>query len=157
MSLFSGLSDIATSSDGDMLVEGSDLKKVNGIDWFIQEVNKILRSANDWFFAPNAGAALDRFYGSNNTREIATEIQDIIKSKIERQGISFPATLNVRVVPLSRDEIKVYINLNFNNENINISKLIFDLQKGSIKETEEIEKQQSTKTPNKHPYAGKFL
>ena len=61
MSLFSGLSDIATSSDGDMLVEGSDLKKVNGIDWFIQEVNKILRSANDWFFAPNAGAALDRF------------------------------------------------------------------------------------------------
>ena len=157
MQLFGGLSDFKTTPTGDIVILNGDIQDVTGVDWFIQEVNKILKSSTDWYFFPNAGANLERFYGQNNTRTIASQIQDLIKGKIERQGIHFPATIDVRVVPISRDEVKVYINLNYNQQVINVSSLIFDLQKGSLKETEEIAQNETPVTSIKHPYASRFL
>jgi hypothetical protein len=157
MQLFGGLSDFKTTPAGDITISNGDLQEVNGVDWFIQEVNKILKSSTDWYYFPNAGAGLERFYGQNNTRAVASQIQDLIKGKIERQGIHFPATIDVKVVPISRDEIKVYINLNYNQQVISVSNLIFDLQKGSLQETEEIAKNETQITPIKHPYASRFL
>ena len=157
MGLFDGLIDVAISPDGDLLVENNDLKQVRGFEWFAQEVNKILRSGNDWYFAPNAGASLDMFYGQNNTREIAKQVEERIITKITQQGINFPAELVVRTIPISRDEIKVYINLIYENQSISVDKLVFDLQKGTLKETEEIEKNTSKLVPSKHPFATRFM
>lgn len=157
MGLFDGLSDIAITPKGDLIIEGGDLKRVSGIEWFIQEVNKILRSSNDWFFAPNAGASLDRFYGENNTRDTAAKIEELIRGKIMQQGIHFPADLKVKVVPISRDEIKLYITLEYAYQTYDVTNLVFDMQKGSLIETQDIVAQQSTQTPIKHPYAGRFL
>jgi hypothetical protein len=155
--LFGGLRDFITTPNGDLKIVKEEIGEVQGIEWFTQEVSKILKSQTDWYFAPNAGAALDRFHGQVNSRATAGMIQDLLTSKIERQGINFPAELEVKVVPLSRDEIKVYINLKYGYQTINVSKVIFDLEGGFLRDTETIEQQQDMRTPNKHPYATKFV
>jgi hypothetical protein len=152
MDLFEGLSDIATTTDGDIIIEGGDLKQVRGVDWFIQEVNKILRSSNDWAFAPNAGADLGQFLGATNTRSTATEIEETIKDKIKYQGIHFPAELTVKVVPLNINEIKLFINLKYENQIISVSKLIFNMQQGNMRSIEESETRQNTRATSKHPF-----
>ena len=157
MELFGGLTDIAMTPDGDMILENNDLKSVKGIDWCIQEINKILKSSNDWAFAPNAGVALDRFYGAMNTRDTASQIESLITSKITQQRINFPATVKVTVVPLSRDSIKIYISLNYSGQVIPITAVLFDLQQGIIYDTQQVAQLNSPVTPNKHPYSLKFL
>lgn len=155
--LFGGLLDFTTTQGGDIKIANGDIAMVRGVDWFCQEVSKILKSANDWYFVPGAGAALDRFHGQVNSRAVAGQIQELIVSKIKRQGINYPAEVEVKVVPLTRDEIKIYINIKYNYQTINISSVVFDLQNGSLKDTETVEKQQDMATPIKHPYATKFL
>ena len=156
MELFGGLTDIGTTPDGELMIKNGDLQKVTGIDWFIGEVNKILRSANDWSFAPNAGVALDRFYGSMNTREIGNQISSLITAKIVRQRINFPADVVVTVVPLDRDSIKIYINLNYDFQVIEVSQLVYDLQKGTFMEASVTQPVINTTIPNKFPYARRF-
>lgn len=157
MDLFGGLRDFSLTEDGDLIIEQGDIKYSNGIEWFTQEVIKILKSSNDWYFAPDAGATLDRFHGQNNTRDTASIIKDVITSKIKRQGIHIPADLEVRVVPISLEEIKVYIMLKFNKETINITNVVFNLQDGMLKNVKDIVEQEDTATVIKHPYATKFL
>ena len=83
MELFDGIKDIEMSIDGDFVVYNNDLKINTGINWFIQEVNKIVKSdAVDWFFAPNAGADMMQYYGQINNRELGQKIQQDIKYKI---------------------------------------------------------------------------
>ena len=156
--LFQALKDIAMTNDGDIILDMSDVRYTRGVEWFIQEVNKILRSSNnEWFYAPSAGAHLERFYGENNTRAVAVNIEQTIKSKIERQKLNFPATLSVRAVPLSKSELKLYITLMYGNENIGVSSLVFDMQQGNLKETTDIISSQQPVTPIRNTYIKKFL
>lgn len=154
MDIFDGIKDIEMSIDGDFVVYNNDLKINTGITWFIQEVNKIVKSnAADWFFAPNAGADIMQYYGQINSRELGQKIQQDIKYKIEKQNINYPAELSVKVVPLSHTEIKCYITLNTGDRIIDVSRVIFNLNKGIQIDTEVIEKQENITIPNKHPYA----
>ena len=155
--LFGGLTDWVTTKDGDLQVSGNDIGTVAGIDWFTQEVNKILMSGNDWYFAPQSGASLDRFHGEINSKSTASQIQDLISNKIMQQGLHVPASLEVRVVPIDVSTIKVYINLTYATQVIPVTAVVFDLQNGYIKNTEVIQAQQDTRTPLKHPYAARFL
>jgi hypothetical protein len=155
MALFSGLKDIAITADGDLAFAEGDLKTVSGIEWFIQEVNKILRSGTDWYFAPNAGANLESFYGSPNTRELGKRIEERIYDKITQQQIHVPGNLKVRVVPISKDAIDVFIDLDFANQTIGVSRLIFNLQSGFLRPVE-IEQEQVAR-PVKNPYLKRIV
>ena len=157
MDIYGGLSDIAITSDGDFIVSSNELADVSGIDWFNLEVMKILKSGNDWSWAANAGASLDRFYGAMNTRVTANQITNLIQDKITQQNIQVPATLVVNVVPLDRDVIKIYINLDYNGQVTPVTALVFNLQQGTILDTDLTINQVTTGTPNKHPFSTKFL
>lgn len=157
MDLFAGLEDIATTPDGDIIIENGDIKMVTGIDWFIQEVNKILRSGSDWYFAPNAGVDLENFYGRPNTAELGREIENLVNTKILRQGINKPAQLSVKVVPVNIHELMLYITLLFDRQTISVTKMVYNLQNGLMKPMEDDVNQSPINTPNKHPFATRVI
>lgn len=157
MELFSGLEDIATTPDGDIIIENGDIKMVSGIDWFIQEVNKILRSGVDWYFAPNAGVDLEQFYGRVNSAELGRQIEELVKTKITRQNLNYPADLSVKVVPISISELKLYITLIFDRQTVSVTKMIYNLQNGLMKSTEDDVNQSNIIPPNKHPFASRVI
>jgi len=154
--VFSALYDFKMTPDGDLVIKDGDLELVNGMDWFIQEVTKILRTNNpDWNLHPNVGAGLDDFTGQPNTRAIGKAIENRIYDKITAEHIEFPGKLTVKVVPLTIDSIMVYVLLDVENETIPISKLAYNVQNGIMREIEEstkpVEKPLNV-IPNRNPY-----
>lgn len=129
--IFSAIKDIKMDESGDLVFKNGDLETVSGDEWFIQEVTKILRTSNpDWVLHPDIGAGLEDFAGRPNTRETGKAIEERLYNKIAAEGIHFPGTLLVRVVPLSRDSIMVNIDLKIRGRAISVSRDVFDLQDG---------------------------
>jgi hypothetical protein len=134
MKPFESIIDIKMTPDGDLSIKDEDLETHNGIDWFISEVTKIIRTSNpDWKKYPNIGAGVEEFAGMPNTRETAMAIKERIHDKITAENLQYPGKLEVSVVPLDRHTISIYINLSVNGEFMQISKVIFDYNDGIIK------------------------
>lgn len=156
---FTGIYDIKMTPDGDLSIKGNDLELVNGHDWFIQEVMKILKTNNpDWELHPNAGASLEDFVGQPNTRDVGRAMETRIYEKISEEGLNFPGKLTVRAVPLSTHEVYVYILLEVEDIRISVSKKVFDLVNGLQRNISEDEldmiaqKTSSRATPARNPY-----
>ena len=126
--------DIAITNDGDLYFNENDILTVNGFDFIIQQILKILRTTRgELSYAPNLGVDLDSFAGKPNTREISNELKYEITEAIK---YSFPFEVNyisVKIVPLSSDSISIYILMSDNTTTKVISKLIYDYTNGIIK------------------------
>lgn len=151
MALFEGIYDIAMDADGDLIISNGDIKVHNGLDWFISEVTKIIRTTNpEWRSNQNVGASLEDFIGQPNTRETAGFIEERLYDKITAENIHIPGTLDVRVTPLSKSSISVLIRLLVQGEVQPITKIIFDFEKGNIKVQDDNEQPVQPKT--QRPY-----
>lgn len=138
MTLFQGIVDIAMSEDGDLVIEKGDLKLHNGINWLISEIQKILKTCNpEWRIHPNVGVGLDEFIGQPNNREVGKFIERKIREKIKAEGLDYPGDVDVQVVPISVSDIMIYINLKIGEQNIFLSKVIYDYSKGLITQSAE--------------------
>lgn len=144
---FTGIIDLKMSPDGDLVIENGDLALVTGEDWFIQETNKIIRTNNpDWEFHPDVGASLEDFAGLPNTRETARAIEERLHDKITQDSIHIPGKLSVRAVPITVDEIAIYINLDIEGQAVEVSRKVFEFSDGIVRnpETGELPDVQST-------------
>ena len=110
MNLFQFTSDILLSYDTDIDFGTGDLLVVNGLEFLKRKIFKLLiTETNDWKIIPTIGASPNRFTGEQNTRDIAKKIKQYIESNIQ-QHIS-PAQIDVIVVPINYDSIKIYIDI----------------------------------------------
>ena len=127
-----GLIDIAMSLDGDLLVDQTgDLRIINGEEWFKREINKIVKTDNpEWETHPNIGASLSKFIGKINSRSTAKDIEHSIRTGV---GEQFPEwALDVRVVPTSKDSVRVFISFLMQGGTSNILELSFDFSTGAL-------------------------
>lgn len=150
--LFDLINDIALSYDGDIIVdENNDTRIINGIDWFKREVNKLVRTnLRDWRAEPDIGLDLEDHIGKINNRENAEELREKVLEAITVDSFQFPGEFEVRVVPTSVDSLTIYITYNIIGERINISKLIFNLNKGlSVAIPDELEVSEERKLPSR--------
>jgi len=143
---FAGLTDIGMTLDGDIMVgDNGDFLLVEGFEWLYREVNKRLRTENpEWMFHPTIGVSLSDFQGYPNTPEAAKELRQRIKYVLSKDNIAFPGEFNVRVVPVERDAIIVYIYLDMAGNRTELEKLIYDYSNGIV---QPIESNDTTYTP----------
>lgn len=162
--VFAGLYDIKMTLDGDLVIDAGDIGLVNGIDWFVQEVNKIVRTNNpEWELHPNVGASLEDFAGQPNVREVGRAIEERLHAKITEDNIQFPGTLSIKVVPVSISDIKVYINLEIEDRTVPVSHVVFDYNNGVLRTVESTVPPPTigttaggTTTPAKNPYLSRI-
>ena len=102
--------DIFLSYDGDLESENGDLKTTNGIDFIKRKVHKLLvTEPGDWKLYAKLGAKPTQFTGEPNTRRTGELLKQYLIDKLEVHVI--PANIDVRVIPIARDTVKVYIDL----------------------------------------------
>lgn len=133
--IFAGLTDVAMTLDGDLEIgDDGDFKLVDGFEWLYREVNKRVRTRNpEWVGHPTIGAGLAEFHGEKNTAAIAKKIRQRIKSSLGKGNIGFPGEFHVRVVPVSRDAIAIYIYLLVAGSRIELEKFIYEYDDGVVK------------------------
>lgn len=141
--------DIMMTLEGDLVVGANgDLKLTYGQDSVIRDINKVLRTTNpDWVTHPAIGAGLETFVGAQNTRETATMMERQITDAIIRAEILRPGDIpKVEVVPVSFDEVKVYISILSGLDQIDVSKVIIDFKNGFAEVSDELAEPQATVT-----------
>ena len=107
--MFEANKDILLTMDGDLALENGDIAITTGMDWYSREVNKRLRSGPDWRHHPNLGASLDSYIGFPNNRETGKRIETKVSRSLSEGVIHFPATLEIKVVPVSIHEIQLFV------------------------------------------------
>jgi len=129
MELFQFKSDILLSYDGDIDFNSGDILTVNGLEYIKRVVFKLLLTEmNDWGVYPNIGASPNRFTGEQNTRDIGKQIKQYIETNI-RQHIA-PATIDVKVVPINYDSVKIYLDIIVVSDIISTIPFTFDYVNG---------------------------
>lgn len=110
MGPFEGLVDAIFTYDEDIEFSNGDLKKSSGIDLIKREVFKVmLTSPGDWRLYPDTGASPEEFIGQQNTRANAQRLENHLIESLN--PVVFPANINARVVPISREAVVVYIDI----------------------------------------------
>lgn len=110
MDYFRGVTDILLSYDTDLDFQDGDLMLCNGIDCLKRKVYTLLiTEPGDWKLYPDEGSSVNLFIGKQNTRETGRMIEEFIIDKIQSHVV--PATVAVKVVPLSRESVKCYLDL----------------------------------------------
>ena len=110
MDYFRFVTDIAMTYDTDIDFEDGDLMLCNGVDCLKRKVYGLLvTEVGDWKLYPDEGASLTPFVGKRNTRETGRMIEEYIIDKIQPHVI--PANVAVKVVPMSRESVKCYLDL----------------------------------------------
>ena len=108
---FESLYDVFFSYDGDIDFENGDLKHSIGLDCLKRTVYKLMRTLpGSWPLYPDEGASPEKFIGEPNTREVGKKLEAWLIEKLERHVT--PASIITKVVPVSRESIKVYIDIN---------------------------------------------
>tara|TARA_Y100000310_G_C20475996_1_gene712441 strand:+ start:89 stop:598 length:510 start_codon:yes stop_codon:yes gene_type:complete len=131
MDIFSSLVDIHMSYEGDLNFENGDLKLVNGLDLVKRKVFKIITTEpSEWKLYPAEGGSPVKFIGEPNTRDIGQQIQSYLVEKISPHVI--PATVSARVVPISYDSVKCYLELDILGLKVTEIPFTMDLVNGII-------------------------
>jgi len=129
MELFQFRSDILLSYDTDIDFGTGDLLVANGLEFLKRKVFKLLiTEANDWKIMPDIGASPNRFTGEQNTRTIAKQIKQFVESNIQ-QHIA-PARIDIQVVPLNYDSVKIYLDILVADSIITTMPFTFDYVNG---------------------------
>ncbi len=111
MEIFEPMSDILFTYDGDVEFENGDIKLCHGLECMKRDIFKLLiTSPGDWKLAPEEGASPNKFIGEQNTRDNAKKLENYLIEKI--QSHITPAAVNAKVIPISRESVKVYLELN---------------------------------------------
>jgi len=118
--------------DGDIALEGGDIAITSGEDWYIREANKRLRSGRDWKHHPSLGADLQRFTGEANSRETGRRIRDAVAQSLGQDSIHLPATLDIKVIPTSKDSIHIVVTMNGMGERVVVSHLSVNMETGML-------------------------
>ncbi len=111
MDLFGARVDIHMSYDGDLEFDQGDIKLVRGIDYIKHLIYKVLTTEKgDWKIYPQEGGNPVIFLGEQNTRDTAKLLEGHLVSSLSPYVI--PATVSAKVVPLSHDSVKCYVDVN---------------------------------------------
>lgn len=131
MDIFSNVIDIYMSYDGDLDFENGDLKLASGLDLFKRKVFRIITTEpSEWKLYPNEGGNPVKYIGEPNTRETGQRIQAYLINKIAPHVI--PATVNCRVVPISYEVVKCYLDLDIMGLKVTEIPFTMDLINGII-------------------------
>jgi hypothetical protein len=110
MDYFRFVTDVTLTYDTDLDFADGDLMRSNGVDAVKRKIYALLiTEPGDWKLYPDEGASLNPFIGEHNTRDTARRIEEYIIDKIQSHVV--PATVGVKVVPLSRESVKCYLDL----------------------------------------------
>lgn len=134
MALYENMRDTMLSYEGDLVVgKNGDLNETSGIDLISREIHKILMTGvNEWTLYQGYGADLERFGGMPNSRRTAAEIKVALERAINNDNITFPADVNVKVVPMSRDSINVFIFIEIAELVQEVGRFVFDYSNGIL-------------------------
>ncbi len=117
MDFFELTTDVLFTYDEDIDFANGDIMLTSGMDSMKRDIFKLLiTEAGDWDLYPNEGASPNTFIGEHNTRENAKLLENHLVEKI--QAHVRPATVTAKVVPISRESIKVYLEVNLANQDI---------------------------------------
>jgi len=129
MDFFQNQSDILLSYDTDIDFQFDDLLITSGLDMIKRQVFKhLISELNDWKISPEIGASPNNFTGERNSRETGQLLKQFIESRIQ-QHID-PAVLNVKVVPINYDNVKIYIDINVSGNITSLQPLTLDYING---------------------------
>ena len=110
MQPFQGLIDATFSYDEDISFATGDLKTTSGIDLIKREVYKVMvTSPGDWKLYPDTGASPEEFIGQQNTRANAEKLENHLIQRLST--IVAPASISARVIPVARDAVIVYVDI----------------------------------------------
>lgn len=125
--------DIAMTLDGDLKISSNgDLEIASGVDWLIQEINKVVRTTNpQWKTHPTIGAGVGEFIGQQNTKDVADELAAKIRDSLRAaEVVVLPDDVSVEVVPTGITTAVVYISVLSGGLSTPVTKLIVDYDKG---------------------------
>lgn len=150
--VFDLINDVALSYDGDLILDDNgDLQTISGIEWFKREVNKIIRTRlREWRSEPDIGMDTEDFTGRINSRETAVDIKRRILEALTIDNFQSPGQFDIQVVPVSSNEISIFITYNIMGESYSVSKLLFNLDRNiSQPITDELVSETQNTMPNK--------
>lgn len=98
------------SYDTDIDFRNGDLMLVSGLDYLKKKIYKLLITMEgDWKLHPDVGSSPNKFVGYQNTRQTGKLIEEFLYANI--QPIVVPAAVSIRVIPINRESVKCYIDL----------------------------------------------
>lgn len=121
--------DLFWGADGDLRLEGSDLKQATGSDQRVlhqQILSRLSSSRYDWELHPDFGASLGDFRGSRNTEEVAR----LIGARIVQSLLDIVAAkdITIRVLPIAESQVFVQLVVNSRRAQSVFLNLTYDLR-----------------------------
>lgn len=101
--------DLRITPDGDLIVKDNDLATIEGFEAAAQNVYCRLMSSDPEWYMEQIGANLEDLLGKPNTRETATEGEDMIKDVLTSDGLVSYEDLYVQAVPLDKSTLVFYV------------------------------------------------
>lgn len=110
--------DIKRTPDGDLELDGKDLRLTLGNDFLQQQIENRLGTSNPDWFLDSIGADLEDLLGEPNTKETGLRGQEMIMTSLTKDGMFIKEDIYIKAVPISKDEINyfVFINSSFSEE-----------------------------------------
>ncbi len=122
-------SDVLLSFDTDIDFKNGDLLISSGQDEIKRKVFKLLiTETGDWKIHKNVGASPIQFIGEKNNRETGMMIKEFIQSRLQEQLST--NIVNVRVIPIDYESVKVYIDIITDSNTISIAPFTIDFING---------------------------
>lgn len=126
---FTGMHDILLGYDTDLYFENGDLMTTTGIDYIEREIYKLLiTEPGDWKASPQIGCTPNIFTGAQNTRDTGKKIEEYLKEGLKTTV--YPAQVEVRVVPTGYDTLMIFLDILFQNFEVDSIPFEFDFING---------------------------
>jgi len=110
MAQYNGKVDILFSYDTDIEFESGTIKLTNGVDHMKRKLFKLMQTVpGDWKIYRSVGAKPIEYIGRENTRETGKNLETFLYRQLTEE--MYPIDIRVQVVPISRESVKVYIEL----------------------------------------------
>jgi hypothetical protein len=130
--MYEAIRDIKMTLDGDIAIENGDIAITSGEDWYLREANKRLRSGRDWKHHPSLGADLSRFTGEPNSRDTGRRIREAVAHSLGQDAIHLPATLDIKVIPTSKETINIVVAIDGVGQRTVVSHLSVNIESGTF-------------------------
>lgn len=138
MQIFQGMNDIRLGYNTDISFENNDLMLTSGNDYIELEIYKLLiTSPGDWKASPLLGCSPNDFTGDSNSRETGKKIEQYLINGLK--DTIYPAQVSVRCVPTNYTTMMIFVDILFQNIEIDSIPFEFDFVNG-IKKFDKIDK-----------------
>lgn len=130
----SHLLDLFTTAEGDVVIGANgDLLAARDEEVVAQEVLWRCKTVRgDWVLFPECGADLEYLVGLPNSPETGAQAEALVNRALTHDSFLLGELERVEAVPINREQIAVFINIDYDGENPFTMPITVDLKEGVL-------------------------